>query len=248
MSDRSPDRRIHRQPVRRCTSSDRPERTAASPALSYPATDTESPRAFRLALGAAVVLHALLFIAPLPRHEATASEPEPRQYRVLPVPRFKPPQPEPEPPPPQPRARRVPVPAPTPNDPELLRPVGLPSEPDLPPGDLLADFPELPPAPEPPDTGPLRIGGPVKAPVRASAPMPVYPEAARQVQFECTVVLETVLDETGRITDIEVVKPCPLGMTEAAVESVERWRYRPATRNGLPVAVYMNLRVDFSLN
>jgi TonB family protein len=57
-----------------------------------------------------------------------------------------------------------------------------------------------------------------------------------------------VTDEAGRVTGIAVDKPCPFGMTEAATEAVERWRYRPATRKGLPVRVYMNLRVEFSLN
>jgi TonB family protein len=57
-----------------------------------------------------------------------------------------------------------------------------------------------------------------------------------------------VIDRTGRVTEIEVAKPCPFGIAEAAIAAVESWRYAPATLNGHPVPVYMTLRVDFSLD
>ena len=217
---------------------------AAVPYL--PAED--SPRRLRLAVAAAAAVHALLLIAPLPDIEAEPAESGDKVVFVVPVQRFKPPEPPPEEPR-QERARLVPVPDPDPTDPEPLRLAEI-LEPDLelPPLDTMIDFPEAPPEPDPEPAGPLPIGGPVSAPVRVEAPLPVYPEIARRVRKECTVVLQSVIDKSGRVTAIEVEQPCPFGMSEAAVAAVERWRYAPATLKGLPVAVYMTLTVGFHLD
>jgi TonB family protein len=214
----------------------------------YPYLVEESPSRLRLAVAAAAALHALLLLIPTMASQAEVPEPEKKQYRVVPTQRFKPP----EPPPVdlrEERVRIVPIPDPDPTDPEPIRPIEvLPPVYDLPPLDPVIDFPEAPPPDEPEQVGPYVIGGPVSAPVRVEAPMPRYPEVARRARIECIVLLRSVIDEAGRVTSIAVDKPCPFGMTEAATEAVERWSYRPATRKGLPVQVYMNLRVEFSLN
>lgn len=214
----------------------------------YPYLVEESPRRLRVAVAAAAAFHALLLLIPTLASEAEVPEPEKKQYRVIPTPVFKPPVPPPEEPRVE-RIRRVPIPDPDPTDPEPLRPIEV-LEPvyDLPPVDPTFDFPEAPPPAEPEHTGPYVIGGPVNAPVRLEAPMPLYPEVARRARVECTVLLKSVIDEAGRVTGVAVDKPCPFGMTEAATAAVERWLYRPATRKGMPVPVYMNLRVEFSLN
>ena len=38
-----------------------------------------------------------------------------------------------------------------------------------------------------------------------------------------------------------------MGLTEAAITAVRRWKFEPATLNGKPVAVYFNLTVTFEL-
>lgn len=217
-------------------------------ALAWPYVTEESPRRLRIAVGAAAALHALLLLIPLPATEAEVPEPEGKEYLVVPTQRFKPPPPPVEEVPVE-RIHRVPIPDPDPTDPEPIRPVEV-ARPvlDLPPLDPIVDFPEAPPPAEPEYTGPYVIGGPVSAPVRLEAPQPVYPEIARRARIECTVLLKSVIDERGTVSDVAVEKGCPFGLTDAALEAVERWRYRPATRKGLPVPVYMNLRVTFSLN
>jgi TonB family protein len=208
----------------------------------------DSPRRLRIALAAAAAVHALILISPLPSTEAETVDPDKKVYLVVPVQRFKPPEPPIE----EPRIVKphiVPVPDPDPTDIEPLRPAEA-IEPvfDLPPLDALIDFPDAPPYPDPVPDGPLPIGGAVLAPVRLEGPIPAYPELARRVRKECTVILQSVIDRTGRVTEIEVAKPCPFGIAEAAIAAVENWRYAPATLNGHPVPVYMTLRVDFSLD
>ena len=38
-----------------------------------------------------------------------------------------------------------------------------------------------------------------------------------------------------------------MGLAEAAVSAVQQWKFKPATLNGKPVAVYYNLTVNFQL-
>ena len=61
------------------------------------------------------------------------------------------------------------------------------------------------------------------------------------------MLLKAVLDPEGNVTRLEVIKGLPLGLTESAMETVAQWKYKPATRNGMPVAVYLHLAINFSI-
>jgi TonB family protein len=76
---------------------------------------------------------------------------------------------------------------------------------------------------------------------------PNYPEAARSAGVEGTVVLDVLIDETGHVTDIQVLRGLPLGVSEAAVSAVSRWKYKPARGRAGPVASRKTVRVQFSL-
>jgi TonB family protein len=76
---------------------------------------------------------------------------------------------------------------------------------------------------------------------------PKYPDAARSAGVEGTVVLDVLVDETGHVVDIQVLRGLPLGVSEAAVQAVSRWRYRPARGRAGPVASRRVVRVQFTL-
>lgn len=146
--------------------------------------------------------------------------------------------------------RRIPVPTPLAEPPEPVRPILPDVSPfDLPAPDALVAGFEIPASP--PAAGvdhPLPVGGDVQAPVKLFAPSPRYPELARRARVEGAVVLKTVIDARGRVTDVEVLRSAPFGLTEAAVEAVGRWRFAPGTLRGKPVPVVFNLTVTFSLH
>jgi TonB family protein len=75
---------------------------------------------------------------------------------------------------------------------------------------------------------------------------PEYPAAARQAGVEGTVMVQALVDGDGRVADTRVVKSIPL-LDPAAVECVLRWRFKPASANGRPVAVWIAIPVKFSL-
>jgi protein TonB len=61
------------------------------------------------------------------------------------------------------------------------------------------------------------------------------------------VVLEIVVSAEGRVSEIDVQRGLPLGLSEAAVEAVRRWQYRPARGATGPVASRKVVRIEFRL-
>ncbi len=79
--------------------------------------------------------------------------------------------------------------------------------------------------------------------------LPVYPEAARKVGAPGKVTLRAVIRRDGTVGDIKVLEEPPggFGFGRAAIEAVRQWRYRPATKDGRPVDVYLTIVVNFQL-
>jgi TonB family protein len=94
---------------------------------------------------------------------------------------------------------------------------------------------------------PYPVGGDVKAPVVLVHIDPVYPEEARHARVSGMVIVETVIDHTGAVRDIKVLKGLPHGLSEAAVDAVKRWAFKPGTLNGEAVDVLFNLTINFKL-
>lgn len=95
---------------------------------------------------------------------------------------------------------------------------------------------------------PYEITGAIARPVLRTRVDPLYPETARRARQGGVVILKTVIDESGRVTQIQVVKGLGFGLQQAAIDAVSKWRFEPATMNGRPVKVFFNLTVNFSLN
>ena len=102
--------------------------------------------------------------------------------------------------------------------------------------------------PAEPPTGPLRVGGDVKAPVTVHRVDPVYSDVARKARTSGVVIVEAIIDKEGNVDQVKVLKGLPMGLSEAAVEAVKQWKFKPGTLNGEPVEVIFNLTVNFSLN
>jgi len=95
--------------------------------------------------------------------------------------------------------------------------------------------------------GAFRVGGGVSAPKAIYAPDPEYSEEARKVKHMGTVVLWLVVGPDGKPRDIRVLRTLGLGLDEKAIEAVKNWRFEPAMKDGKPVAVQINVEVNFHL-
>jgi len=117
------------------------------------------------------------------------------------------------------------------------------------PGVLIAPASALPPPMvEPPQPKIARPGFQgIREPKRIAYTAPEYPEIARLARVQGTVILEAVLDVTGRVHSVRVLKSIPL-LDEAATRAVRQWRYTPTELNGIPVQVLMTITVNFQLS
>ena len=61
------------------------------------------------------------------------------------------------------------------------------------------------------------------------------------------MIVEAIIDKTGKVTNVKILKGLPMGLDQAAADAVGRWRFEAATLNGKPVAVIYNLTVNFRL-
>jgi TonB family protein len=90
--------------------------------------------------------------------------------------------------------------------------------------------------------------GAVLPPRATHTPKPGYSSLALQAKFRGTLVLKIVIDKAGKISRIRLERALGMGLDENAMEEVKRWRFNPATRNGEPVAVEMNIEISFNLD
>lgn len=108
-----------------------------------------------------------------------------------------------------------------------------PLHPETSPGDA---------APEPFDPGGF------VAPKEISRRAPKFPEGARGFRTTGTLVVSVTITEKGTVSSPRVLSPLPAPtLSYAALEAIRRWRYEPATRDGKPVPVRLNVTVTFRL-
>lgn len=76
---------------------------------------------------------------------------------------------------------------------------------------------------------------------------PQYPPLAKQARIQGTVVLSALIGKDGSIQNLHVVSGHPM-LTNAALEAVKEWKYKPYILNGEPVEVETTINVNFSLS
>jgi periplasmic protein TonB len=76
---------------------------------------------------------------------------------------------------------------------------------------------------------------------------PTYPPLAKQARIQGVVVLSALIGKDGSIQNLRVVSGHPM-LTNAALEAVKEWKYKPYILNGEPVEVETTINVNFSLS
>jgi TonB family protein len=96
--------------------------------------------------------------------------------------------------------------------------------------------------------GLYHVGGGVAAPQLVSAPDPEFSDEARRTNFEGVCVVSLIVDAQGNPQRVQVLRPLGKGLDEKAVAAVRQYRFKPATLQGKPVAVELNIEVNFRLS
>lgn len=75
---------------------------------------------------------------------------------------------------------------------------------------------------------------------------PIYPAKAKKKHIEGQVLLQARIGVDGKIQDLSVISGNP-ELTQAAIDAVRQWRYRPTLKDGTPVEVTTKITVTFTL-
>jgi TonB family protein len=91
------------------------------------------------------------------------------------------------------------------------------------------------------------VGGGVTAPRPLKAPDPHYSKEGVKKKIQGTVVLWVVIGVDGVPKDIRVARTLGYGFDEEAIKAMRQWRFQPATKDGQPVAVQINVEMHFRM-
>jgi TonB family protein len=86
----------------------------------------------------------------------------------------------------------------------------------------------------------------VTAPQLVSQPRVDYPPMARAQRITGTVLISALVDEQGSVAETRIIRGA-MALNQAALDSVKRRKYRPATRNGKPGRIWIAVSVEFKL-
>jgi protein TonB len=89
----------------------------------------------------------------------------------------------------------------------------------------------------------------VTSPVPIFKPQPKYTADAMRAKVQGTVVMSAVVLADGSVSDIRITRSLDqsFGLDEEAKKTAAQWRFRPGTKQGEPVAVRIQIELDFNL-
>ena len=93
---------------------------------------------------------------------------------------------------------------------------------------------------------PLPVGGDVTPAKQISTVPPVYPSMARTQRVAGNVVIDALIDVNGRVSTMKVISG-PVLLHQAAMDALKQWKYQPATLDGKPTAMHLNVTIQFRL-
>lgn len=93
---------------------------------------------------------------------------------------------------------------------------------------------------------PLPVGGDVKPARLISHVAPVYPAMANSQHVSGDVVIDALIDATGRVTTMKVISG-PALLRQAAKDALHQWRYQPASLDGKAVPMHLTVTLQFRL-
>jgi len=102
-------------------------------------------------------------------------------------------------------------------------------------------------AAQPQIPGLFKVGNGVSAPVPLNYIEAEFSEEARRKHFDGVCLVSVVVDAEGKPRNARVIRALGAGLDEKAVEAVNKYRFRPAMKDGVPVPVMITVQVNFKL-
>jgi TonB family protein len=86
-----------------------------------------------------------------------------------------------------------------------------------------------------------------RPPVATYTPVAEYSEQARKAKFNGVVIVSVLVNEEGLPIDPKITRSVGMGLDEKAIESVLQYRFKPAMKDGTPIAARISVEVNFRL-
>jgi protein TonB len=141
-------------------------------------------------------------------------------------------------------------PTPTPPDTPTPLPTDTPTPTSTPTSPPPTATP-IPPTPTPSvREGDIVVPGPgVEQPVIIYREPPKYPPVAERMGASGVVAAEALIGINGVVEEVRIIKVegRNLGFEKATEDAIYKWRYKPATKGGVKVRVWVTIRVPFQL-
>jgi TonB family protein len=88
----------------------------------------------------------------------------------------------------------------------------------------------------------------VKPQIAGRRRTPVYPYKMWDARIPGEVILQFVVDSTGAVRDVEVVRSTHEAFETPAINAVKEWRFIPAQKDGKPVNCRRQIPINFTFN
>jgi len=84
-------------------------------------------------------------------------------------------------------------------------------------------------------------------PVPVKTPPPVYPIELRRKGVTGEVAVKVVIDELGNVVECSVKRASRSEFEDPALNAVKQWKFKPATKDGMPVRCHMLIPINFNV-
>jgi TonB family protein len=90
-----------------------------------------------------------------------------------------------------------------------------------------------------------RVTQGMKPPKATSAPDPKFPDLPPDAEPRGTVVMLVGINAKGRVQAVRVLRSDERAFETSAVDTVKKWKFRPAEKNGQAVPVQVTVEMRF---
>ena len=93
----------------------------------------------------------------------------------------------------------------------------------------------------------MHVGKGVSEPQLIYSVDPEFSDEARRAKYQGVCIVSVIVDAQGNPQHVRVARSLGMGLDEKAIEAVKQYKFKPAYYQGHPVAVEMDVIVNFRI-
>lgn len=74
-----------------------------------------------------------------------------------------------------------------------------------------------------------------------------YPDSLRKRRVQGTIQMSVLVSETGKVLDVKILKSAHPILDEVSVSAVREWIFEPATKEGVPVKIWIPVSITYQI-